>query len=634
MNKRYKCKQYSSEAEQGPCKEARRRKDSDDQVHTICTADDSPNRAQDCPFPGAVSHLSILETHGRDLTRDARAGLLDPVIGCSQTITRAVRILSRRTKNNPVLVGYAGVGKTAIAEGLAQRLAGGKIKGKLRASSLVSIDLNSLQASSFFKGDFERLLTSTFSEAKEFTELGDEIILFFDELHTIIASGDASAIATLKPLLSTGQRVISATTTQDYKKVIEKDTALERRLAPIKVEEPSVEETIEVLQGIRENYEAFHGVKITQEALVQAAKLSKRYIADRQLPDKAVDLLDEAAAKLVQQLDNDETKKRTLDEHMIAAVVHEWTGVPVSNLLQTEQRKLIHMEEHIHKRLIGQDEPVHSVANAIRRSRSGLQDPNRPTGSFLFLGPTGVGKTELARALAEFLFDTEHALIRLDMSEYMERHSVARLFGSPPGYVGYDEGGQLTESVRKRPYSVVLFDEIEKAHQSVFDALLQIMDDGRLTDGKGRTVNFKNTIVLMTSNIGSAYIVDDRDRETTQRKIMEAVSATFRPEFLNRLDDILVFDRLDRSQIRLIVDLQLGLLQSRLAEQQLKLLLTSDAKDFLANVGYSPAFGARPLRRAMQHYVQDKLSLGLLEGTFKRGSTITGSLHGQELAFA
>lgn len=628
MQKRYECRIYEASAEGKPCRFLRREKQEKGIIY-LCN---SNRREGACPYQGTPGP-NVLEVFGDDLTRRAKKGELDPVILRPAVTGRVVRLLCRRTKNNPILVGEAGVGKTAIAEGLAQRLATGDIKGKLSEYSLVSVDLSAVQAGAQFKGDFGRICKKICQEAIDSAEYDDPVMLFIDEFQ-VLAGEEDSALAAVKPFLVRGNlRILAATTTAEYRKVIEKDSALERRLAPVMVKEPTKAEALEVLKTIRENYELFHGLKISDGALSAAVNLSARYLPDRQLPDKAVDLLDEAASKLMRAVENG-AKSQPLSEEMVAEVLEEWTGVPVSRMLQSESQRLLDMEKHIAKRLIGQEEAVSAVASAVRRSRAGTQDPNRPTGSFLFLGPTGVGKTELARALAEFLFETEHAMVRLDMSEYQEKHSVSRLFGSPPGYVGYDEGGQLTEAVRRRPYSVVLFDEIEKAHQNVFDALLQILDDGRLTDGRGRIVDFKNTIIIMTSNVGSQYIADDFDSQTTRRKLMDCLAEVFRPEFLNRLDDIVVFERLTKLQLRAIVDIQLQHLENRLASRQLKLKLTARAKDYLADIGYSPVFGARPLKRAIQNHVQDPLANGILSGIFKPGTTIKGDLEGRELIFA
>ncbi len=694
-----------------------------------------------------------LERYGRDLTQMARQSKLDPVIGRDEEIRRVIQVLSRRTKNNPVLVGEAGVGKTAIAEGLAQRIVRGDVPEGLKNKRIVALDLGALVAGAKYRGEFEERLKAVL---KEVTDAQGEIILFIDELHTVVGAGAAEgamdASNMLKPMLARGElHTVGATTLDEYRKHIEKDAALERRFQPVMVEEPSVEETISILRGLKERYEVHHGVRIQDSALVAAGVLSHRYITDRFLPDKAIDLVDEAASRLRMEIDSmpralDEVERRMMqlqieaqalrkekdeeskqrlariereladrqerrnaltarwqqekqaiqalrqtkeqieqtrtqiedaerladleraaklrygdqrdlelrlaeqekrlrelqgDEPMlkeevseddIADIVSRWTGIPVSRLLEGEVEKLIHMEERLHQRVVGQDEAIAAVANAVRRSRAGLQDPNRPIGSFIFLGPTGVGKTELARALAEFLFDSEDAMVRLDMSEYQERHTVARMVGAPPGYVGYEEGGQLTEAVRRRPYSVVLFDEIEKAHPEVFNLLLQILDDGRLTDGHGRTVNLRNTVIIMTSNVGSQYIGDlvERDDQTMRNRVLEALREHFRPEFLNRVDEMIIFHSLGREQLIEIVGIQLQRLQQLLQQRQITLELSQAAKLYLAEVGYDPVYGARPLKRAIQRELQDPLALHLLRGEFSDGDTIhvdTGDGH-------
>jgi len=660
-----------------------------------------------------------LEKFGRDLTELAESGVLDPVIGRDEEIRRVIQVLSRRTKNNPVLIGDPGVGKTAIVEGLAQRIVAGDVPEGLKGKRVWALDIGAMLAGSKYRGEFEERLKAVLTEVQN---AAGELILFIDELHTIVGAGAAEgavdAANMLKPMLARGElRAIGATTLDEYRKHIEKDAALERRFQPVYVGEPSVADTIAILRGLKERYEAHHGVRIRDAALVAAAVLSDRYIADRFLPDKAIDLVDESASRLRMEIDSsplelDEAERRVrqleielaamgkesdevreplerdlaeaqerrnelaarwsrekeqlervkevtraidelrmeaerserngdlqrvaeirygelpalekeleereaapeadpmvkeeVDEDDVGAVVARWTGIPVDRLLEGETEKLIHMEKRLHERVVGQDEAVEAVANALRRARSGLQDPNRPIGSFVFLGPTGVGKTELARALAEFMFDDERALVRLDMSEYMEKHTVSRLVGAPPGYVGYDEGGQLTEAVRRRPYSVVLLDEIEKAHPDVFNVLLQILDDGRLTDGQGRTVDFRNTVLIMTSNVRSA----------------EAMRDVFRPEFLNRIDEIVEFHPLSKEQIADIVGLQLGRVEERLAERGLRLELTDQARDALAEAGWDPTYGARPLKRAIQRLLENPLALRLLEGEFAEGDVV------------
>ncbi len=671
-----------------------------------------------------------LSKFGRDLTEAAESGKLDPVIGRDEEIRRVIQVLSRRTKNNPVLIGEPGVGKTAIVEGLAQRIVAGDVPESLKGKRVWALDIGGLLAGSKYRGEFEERLKAVL---EEIANAEGQIIVFIDELHTIVGAGAAEgavdAANMLKPMLARGElRAVGATTLDEYRKHIEKDAALERRFQPVFVGEPSVTDTIAILRGLKERYEAHHKVRIRDAALVAAAVLSERYISDRQLPDKAIDLVDEAASRLKMEIESspvelDEANRRVtqleielaamagesetvrapleselaeakerrdglaarwsrekealdrigeitqqidalrmeaeraeregnlqrvaeirygelpalerelverdsqqaadamvkeeVDEDDVAAVVARWTGIPVDRLLEGETEKLVQMENRLHRRVIGQDEAVEAVANALRRARTGLQDPNRPIGSFVFLGPTGVGKTELARALAEFMFDDEHAMVRLDMSEYQERHTVARLLGAPPGYVGYDEGGQLTEAVRRRPYSVILLDEIEKAHAEVFDVLLQVLDDGRLTDGQGRTVDFRNTVLIMTSNVRS----------------IDALRDVFRPEFLNRIDEAIEFQPLSREQIAEIVELQLGRLRERLAERRIELELTNAAKEALAEAGWDPAYGARPLKRAIQRLVENPLALRLLEGDFADGDTIRVDAEDGEIRF-
>jgi ATP-dependent Clp protease ATP-binding subunit ClpC len=654
----------------------------------------------------AESKYRSLEKYGRDLTEFARQGKLDPVIGRDDEIKRVMQILTRRTKNNPVIIGDAGVGKTAITEGLAQKIVADDVPDSLKGRKVVALDMGALVAGSKFRGEFEERLKAVMDEVRQ---AQGEIILFIDEMHTVVGAGAAEgaidASNMLKPALAHGElQCVGATTLDEYRKFIEKDRALERRLQPVFVGEPSIEATTEMLKGLRPRYEAHHKIKISDQAIEAAARLSQRYISDRYLPDKAIDLIDEAASKLridtesappevkslekkLKQLINEEEAasqrqdyenaaqlkaerlrleenynqaksnwlKREkidgiVDEENIAQLISKWTGIPVSQMLEGETEKLLHMEERIHERLINQEEAVTSVCEAIRRGRAGLKDPRRPIGSFMFLGPTGVGKTELARTLAQFLFDDENAIVRLDMSEYMEKHTVSRLYGAPPGYVGYEEGGQLTEAVRRRPYRVILLDEIEKAHPDVFSALLQILDDGRLTDGHGRTVDFKNTVVIMTSNTGVELIkretsigfATQKDEakttkqayESMKEKVMTEVKKTFRPEFINRIDDIIVFHELTEEQLRNIVDLLVKDLQKRLADRKLGVELTGEAKSWLAKEGFDPIYGARPLRRAIERYVENPLSTKLLQGEYSPGDTIIVDLRDNVLTFA
>jgi len=639
--------------------------------------------------PQAETRYRTLEKYSRDLTQLAREGKLDPVIGRDNEILRLIQILSRRTKNNPVLIGEAGVGKTAIVEGLAQKIANNDVPEILAGKRVVALDLGAMIAGSRFRGEFEERLKAVIEEVQR--AQGD-IILMIDELHTVVGAGAAQgamdASNMLKPALARGElQCIGATTLDEYHKYIEKDAALERRFAPVYVEEPSVEDTIKMLQGLRDRYEAHHKVRFSDDALLAAARLADRYVTDRHLPDKAIDLMDEAAAKLrvalysmppelkemkaeldrlqaeedaasnardyqraaeikVERLRKEEEYRAKRDrweaEHQlddvvdvndIAEVVHQWTGIPVSQMMETEAEKLLHMEERLHERIIGQDEAIHAIADAIRRARSGLKDPSRPIGSFIFIGPSGVGKTELAKALAWFMFDDEDALVRIDMSEYREQHTVSRLFGAPPGYVGYEEGGQLTEAVRRRPYRVLLFDEIEKAHPEVWNALLQILDDGRMTDGQGNVVDFRNTVLIMTSNLGTEYVKKggtlgflpqkaDEDEREAHTKIERALKSTFRPEFLNRIDEIIMFSPLSVEDMERIVDLQMKEVQERLGEYNIKVELSEAARKWLAREGYDPAFGARPLRRAIQKYVESPLSVDLLSGKYKDGATV------------
>jgi ATP-dependent Clp protease ATP-binding subunit ClpB len=706
--------------------------------------------------PNPEEKYQALEKYGRDLTDLARKGKLDPVIGRDDEIRRVIQVLSRRTKNNPVLIGEPGVGKTAIVEGLALRIVNGDVPEGLKDKRLLALDLGAMVAGAKYRGEFEDRLKAVL---KEITEASGQIILFIDELHTLVGAGAAEgamdASNMLKPALARGElRCVGATTLDEYRKRVEKDPALERRFQPVFVGEPSVEDTIAILRGLKERYEVHHGVRITDGAIIAAATLSHRYISGRFLPDKAVDLIDEAASRLRIEIDSmpieiDEVERkilqleierqalkreedkasrerlaqlereienlretsgglkahwqnekesiqriRTLKEKIeatkieeqkaqragdlnraaelrygtltelqkeleganrqlaelqknqkmlkeevdaedVAEVVAKWTGIPVAKMLEGEIQKLLRMEERLRLRVIGQDGAIHAVANAVRRARAGLQDQNRPIGSFIFLGPTGVGKTELCRALAEFLFDDEQAMVRLDMSEFMEKHSVSRLIGAPPGYVGYEEGGYLTEAVRRRPYSVVLFDEIEKAHPDVFNALLQILEDGRMTDGQGRTVDFKNTAIIMTSNLGSQYILElAANRKEMERRVNAALREAFKPEFLNRVDEIIIFNNLGREEIKSIVEIQLRRLRANLADKKMALEMTETARALLADKGYDPVYGARPLKRAIQRLIQDPLAVKILEGKFKEGNRIEVDAHGDEFIFS
>ncbi len=648
----------------------------------------------------AESRYRTLAKYSRDLTQLARDGKLDPVIGRDSEVLRIVQVLSRRTKNNPVLIGEAGVGKTAIVEGLAQKINASDVPENLLNKKVLSLDLGAMIAGSRFRGEFEERLKAAMEEIQQ---AQGEIILFIDELHTVVGAGSAQgamdASNMLKPALSRGElQCVGATTLDEYRQYIERDSALERRFAPVFVDEPSVEETIEMLRGLADRYEKHHNVKYADDALISAAKLSDRYVTDRRLPDKAIDLIDEAAAKLrvalhtlppdlkelknqMDQLSVEEEEAHTVrdyeraarhradrlrletdfaakretwqSEHMlddlvdeddIAEVVASWTGIPVNQMLETEAEKLLNMEERLHERIIGQDKAIEALADAIRRSRSGLSDPRRPIGSFIFLGSSGVGKTELGKALAEFLFGDEDALIRVDMSEYREQHTVSRLFGAPPGYIGYEQGGQLTEQVRRRPYSVVLFDEIEKAHPDVWNALLQLLDDGRLTDGQGRVVNFRNAVVVMTSNVGTSFVkragalgfagARGSEEEEQSKAIEEALKKTFRPEFINRIDEIIIFEPLEVEDVERIVDLQMKDVQKRLSEfGSLTVTLTDAAREWLAHQGYDQDFGARPLKRAIQRHVESPLSVAMLKGEFVAGDSMEIDVVDEELVF-
>lgn len=626
----------------------------------------------------AEKNYNVLKKYTRDFTELAKQKKLDPVIGREEEVERAIEILSRRTKNNPVLIGEAGVGKTAIVEGLAQKIVDGDVPENLVGRKIVGLDMGALVAGTQFRGEFEQRLKLLVDEV---IKSKGKIILFIDEMHNLVGAGRAEgsldASNMLKPALARGEmQVIGATTIDEYRKYIEKDRALERRFQPILVKEPTVEQTIEILKGLRKKYEEHHKVKITDDALVQAAKLSYRYITERRLPDKAIDLIDEAAARLKLQLFSmpDEIKvlenrlkriqedgesavirkdyekaaelkkesdkvseelkkkkeewikknklKNEVDGELVAFIVSKWTGIPVSRMVESEKEKLLKMEERLHKRVIGQDEAITQISNAIRRSRAGLSDPKRPIGSFLFVGPTGVGKTEVAKSLAEFLFDTEDALVRIDMSEYMEKFSISRLIGAPPGYVGYEEGGQLTEVIRKRPFSVILFDEIEKAHPDVYNILLQVLDDGRLTDGQGRTVDFRNTIIIMTSNIGSNSIDFSDDYEIIKENIMQKIRNHFKPEFINRLDDIIVFKNLTKDEIEKIVDIQIEKVKERAKEYGIDLEVSSKTKEKIIEEGFSKEYGARPIKRAIQVLVENRLSEMIISGKVNKDQKI------------
>src|SRR5437762_2112089 len=600
----------------------------------------------------AENAYDALTKYAAALTQTARHGKLDPVIGRDEEIRRTIQVLSRRTKNDPVLIGEPGVGKTAIVEGLALRILNGDVPESLKDKKLLSLDMGALIAGAKYRGEFEERLKAVLQEV---TTAEGSIILFIDEMHTLVGAGKADgamdASNLLKPALARGElHCIGATTLDEYRKHVEKDAALARRFQPIYVNEPSVEDTISILRGLKDKYEQHHGVRIADSALVAATTLSNRYITDRFLPDKAIDLMDEAAARLKMQVDSKPEELDLMDREIIrlkieqealtanhiAKVVSRWTGVPVDKMLEGEKDKLLKMENQLGKRVVGQAEAVRAVATAVRRSRAGLQDPNRPMGSFMFLGPTGVGKTELTKALAEYLFDDETAMVRLDMSEYMEKHSVSRLIGAPPGYVGYDEGGALTEAVRRRPYQVVLFDEIEKAHPDVFNVLLQVLDDGRLTDGQGRTVDFRNTLIIMTSNLGAEFLVNQpegQDTSAVRDLVMTAVRANFRPEFLNRVDEIILFHRLQKHEMSRIVEIQFGRLQKLLEERKITLTLDAAARDWLAAKGWDPAYGARPLKRVIQRNLQDPLAEMILASEIADGDRVVISSEGNVLTF-
>lgn len=671
-------------------------------VKTINETDSKEQGAKRGSNRGSFNSTPTLNQYGSDLTKRATEGKLDPVIGRSTEIDRVIQILSRRTKNNPCLIGEPGVGKTAIAEGLAEKIVAGDVPETLKNKRVVSVDISSMVAGAKYRGDFEERIKKSLDEVRK----AGDVILFIDEIHTIVGAGSAEgavdAANILKPLLARGEiQVIGATTTNEYRKYIEKDAALERRFSPVTVEEPSEEDAIKILEGLRDKYEAHHNVKITDDAIKAAVDLSIRYVNDRYLPDKAIDLIDEAASKVKMQSytkpdsirkleeeiekvnkekeeaiatqnfekaaklrDKQRTKKEKLEEEQakwkdgntknvitlnkenIAEVIARWTGIPAYKITETESDKLRHLEENLHKRVIGQNEAVSAVAKAIRRGRVGLTDPNRPTGSFLFLGPTGVGKTELAKALAEAMFGNEDAMIRIDMSEFMESHSVAKLIGSPPGYVGYDEGGQLTEKVRRKPYSVILFDEMEKAHPDVMNMLLQILEDGRLTDSQGRTVNFKNTIIIMTSNVGAKLITDKnklgfandksaedekQEYENIKKEVLAELKKQFRPEFINRIDDIIVFHKLNNEDINKIMEIMLKQVQKRLELQNYKVEIDDSAKELIAKKGVDNNYGARPLRRSIQNMLEDKIAEAILDGIIKPGKKAVATAKDDEI---